>query len=145
MKNFKLVRKMLLPAVIAVLATPPAPAAQVRPGGVWLMQNHKAEVELGTCGDALCGRVVRVLKYPKDGARSDIHNSDPALRGRPLVGLPVLVDFHGDGGQFQGRAYDPKSGRSYRATMRFVGNDRMVLKACLLFICKTQEWTRVGS
>lgn len=107
------------------------------------MQNRKAEVEIYSCGDAVCGRVSKILKYPKDGARTDIHNSDRSLRNRPLVGLPVLLNFKNDDGRLEGRVYDPKSGRSYAATITRRGDDRLILKACLLFICKTQEWTRV--
>ena len=130
-------------AAIAALIVPNALQAQVRPGSVWMMQNHKAEVAIYRCGDAVCGRVSKVLKYPKDGARTDIHNADASLRNRPLLGLPVLLNFTDDGDKLEGRVYDPKSGHSYRATLSERGGDRLVLKACVLFICKSQEWTRL--
>ena len=136
-------RKIGWMLAIAALSAPDALSAQIRPGSVWLMQNHKAEVELYRCGDAVCGRVSKVLKYPKDGARTDIHNADASLRNRPLLGLPVLSGFRDDDGRLQGHAYDPKSGRSYRATLSETGGNRLVVKACVLFICKSQEWTRV--
>lgn len=115
------------------------------PRGTWLMQNGKAEVTIAPCGDRVCGKVSRVIKYPKDGARTDIHNGDAKLRGRPLLGLPVLLDFKQAGNAWSGRVYDPKSGRTYAATLTQARQDRLTVKACLLFICKTQEWTRTQS
>lgn len=131
-------------AAATVCLMPAAPVlAQNGPEGTWLMQNGKAEVQISTCGDTICGKVSRILKYAKDGARTDIHNGDASLRSRPLVGLPVLYDFKRGGGSMDGRVYDPKSGRSYRATLTQPNANRLSIKACLLFICKTQEWTRV--
>lgn len=114
------------------------------PGGTWLMQNGKAEVTITPCGKNLCGRVSRVIKYPKDGARTDVHNGDPGLRNRPLLGLPVVLNLKESGSTWTGRVYDPKSGRDYQATLTPVGADRLTIRACLLFICKTQQWTRVA-
>ena len=107
------------------------------------MQNGKAEVQIASCGNALCGRVSRIIKYPKDGARTDAHNGDAKLRSRPLVGLPVLLDFQPDGNEWQGRVYDPKSGRTYRATLSQESPQHLTLRACLFVICKTQTWSRV--
>ena len=137
----RLMRNMLLATSLCIV--PAAADAQNGPEGTWLMQNGKAEVQISACGDTICGKVSRIMKYAKDGARTDIHNGDASLRSRPLVGLPVLYDFTRDGGSMDGRVYDPKSGRSYRATLTQPSANRLSIKACLLFICKTQQWTRV--
>ena len=82
-------------------------------------------------------------KYPKDGARTDIHNRNAALRDRPLLGLPVLTNFVRDGNGLDGNIYDPKSGRTFDATLTLADASTLNIKACVLFICKTQIWTRV--
>lgn len=136
--------KALCFALSALFLLPAVAAAQPQPTGVWLMQNGKAEVQITPCGNgALCGRVSRVIKYPKDGARTDIHNGDAKLRGRPLLGLPVLLDFRREGASWRGRVYDPKSGRAYRATLAQPDGRHLALEACLFVICKAQTWTRV--
>lgn len=117
--------------------------AQAALSGTWLMQNRKAEVDIAPCGGGLCGRISRIIVYPKDGARTDIHNRNAALRNRPLAGMPVLLDFRQSGGSWRGRAYDPKSGGIYATTLTQTAPNRMTLTACVLFICKSQEWTRL--
>lgn len=131
----------ILALAVSVAAASPAVAQGIE--GSWLMQNRKAEVDIRPCGPALCGRISRIMVYPKDGARTDIHNGNASLRRRPLVGLPVLLDFRRVGGEFRGRVYDPKSGGTYGATLTPNGPGRITLKACVLFVCKTQEWSRV--
>lgn len=132
-----------LPLLLGVALSAGAAFAQPGPSGTWLMQNRKAEVDIAPCAGGLCGRISRVMVYPKDGARTDIHNGNAALRSRPLVGLPVLLDFRRSGEVWRGRAYDPKSGGTYATTITQTGPNRLTLKACVLFICKSQEWTRV--
>lgn len=134
-------RGLLLIIVGALLLSNTARAQT--PNGTWLMQNGKAEVTISSCANALCGWVSRVIKYPKDGARTDIHNGNAALRNRPLLKLPVLLNLKGSGGAWKGRVYDPKSGREYQATLTQVKADELTIRACLLFICKTQQWARV--
>lgn len=132
-----------IPLIFGIALSPSAASVQQRLDGKWLMENRKAEVQTYSCDDAVCGRVSRIIKYPKDGARTDIHNNDRSLRDRPLLGLPVLLSFERDGSAYKGRVYDPKSGRTYGATLTQQGRDKLTVKACLLFICKSQEWTRV--
>ncbi|WP_022672133.1 DUF2147 domain-containing protein [Novosphingopyxis baekryungensis] len=135
----------LAAASMAMTSGPGAVAATTAQGlqGTWLMENRKAEVKVYPCGDALCGKVSRILKYPSDGARTDIHNGNKALRNRPLVGLPVLLDFTPDKDAMKGEVYDPKSGRTYRATITQDNPNKLNIKACLLIICKSQQWTRI--
>lgn len=63
---------------------------------------------------------------------------------RPLVGLPILTGFRPSGSAYKGgRAYDPKTGNSYRSTLAMDGTDRLVLTGCVLFFCQSKYWTRL--
>ena len=44
------------------------------------------------------------------------------------------------GGSWAGRIYNPEDGQTYRATLRRVGNDTLVIEGCVLFICQKQIW-----
>jgi uncharacterized protein (DUF2147 family) len=113
--------------------------------GDWLTDGATAVVRIGHCGPHLCGAVARVLAKGADVPHTDVHNPDPALRSRPLVGLPVLTGFTRDGDQWTGgRAYDAGSGRSYKAKLAPGGDGTLTVTGCILFLCKSQTWTRAG-
>jgi uncharacterized protein (DUF2147 family) len=130
-----------LSLVLAALLASGAPAAAIQ--GDWLTADRTAIVRIGTCGPHVCGAVLRVLARGPTVPRTDIHNPDKALRSRPLVGLPVLTGFARDGAQWTGgRAYDAKTGRSYKARLAPDADGSLTVTGCILFICKSQRWVR---
>jgi uncharacterized protein (DUF2147 family) len=113
--------------------------------GDWINQDRTALVRIAPCGTQLCGTVVRVLARGPKVPRTDVNNSDPRLRSRPLVGLRVLSGFSRAGARWDGgRAYDPKSGNSYRARIQLNPDRTLMVTGCVLFICRSQTWTRAG-
>jgi uncharacterized protein (DUF2147 family) len=125
---------MLMPLVAFALAAESAPGI----AGDWLNEDRSAVVRIGPCGAALCGRIVRVLAA--GAPATDIRNPVRALRARPLVGLTVLSGFSASGAG--GRAYNPRSGHSYRATLRRNPNGTLRVTGCVAVICRSQIWTR---
>lgn len=121
-----------------ILAASPAPIS-----GDWINQDRSALVRIAPCGAQLCGSVVRILARGPKVPRTDVNNSDPRLRSRPLVGLRVLSGFTRSGSRWEGgRAYDPKTGSSYRSNLEFNPNGTLKVTGCVLFICRSQTWTR---
>lgn len=118
-------------------------AAAVPPGlaGDWRTEDGSALVRIGACGATVCGRVLRVLA--PNAPPNDANNPDRALRGRPLIGVAVLSGFaRNRSGDLQGSAYDPKSGRSYRAYLSLNANGTLRVTGCVLLICRSQTWRR---
>ncbi|WP_395396818.1 DUF2147 domain-containing protein [Novosphingobium sp. BL-8A] len=109
--------------------------------GRWLTDDKAGVVEIAPCGNALCGTLAAVLN-PKAPAQ-DVNNPDPARRGRALVGIAILTglmrEANGWGG---GEAYDPKTGHTYRASIRLGQGGRLDVTGCVLLICRTRHWTR---
>ena len=125
-------------AVALLLALAPPASAAPPVTGRWLSDGGKALVELGPCGGAVCGRIVRILASTT-GVATDRNNPDPKLRARPLAGLTILSGFTDAGSVWKGRIYDPESGRSYRSELeRRDGTLRV--KGCLGPFCRTQVW-----
>jgi uncharacterized protein (DUF2147 family) len=111
--------------------------------GDWISADGSALVHIAPCGTKLCGTIVRVLARGPNVPRNDVNNSAPALRSRPLVGLAVLYGFsRSNSGWDNGRAYDPKTGRSYRSSLSVGEDHSLIVTGCILFICKSQRWTR---
>lgn len=110
--------------------------------GDWLTDDRSAIVRIGPCGGALCGRVLRVLV--RGAPANDVNNPDPAARRRPMVGIAVLSGFRPSGPRAAtgGRAYDPKTGRSYRASLQLNANGTLKVTGCVLFVCRSRTWAR---
>lgn len=110
--------------------------------GRWRTGDGKAIVSIEPCGARACGTIAAVLDPAAPNL--DTHNPDRALRQRRLVGLRILSGFVSDGDEWRhGRAYDPSSGRSYAARMSLGDDGRLAVTGCVLFLCRTQYWTRV--
>jgi uncharacterized protein (DUF2147 family) len=112
--------------------------------GLWLTDDHKGVVRIGPCGRAWCGWIARVLDSGPDVPTRDINNPDAGLRGRSILGLPTLTGFSPAGGEWRGgEAYDPKSGRSYRASLAIAPDGTLAVTGCWMVICRTKHWTRI--
>lgn len=132
--------------VLAIALGLPGGAAAAAPTiqGNWLTNDHKAIVSIAPCGRQMCGTIARVLDTSPSATKTDVKNPDPRLRGRPIAGMPILTGFEGGGASWKGgRAYDPKSGKSYRSTLALDPDGSLKVSGCILFICETQRWTRV--
>lgn len=135
-------------AVALVLATP-ACAQETTPVGVWLDSSERIQVEIAPCGDRLCGTLIW-FRWPHDveGAPLvDLKNTDPALRGRPLLGLTILEGLRQVDARTwaDGRIYNPNDGVNYQARMSIRADGALRVRAYVLLplLGKTYIWTRV--
>ena len=126
-----------------------APAmAQSAPAGWWIDQSGKAGIVIAPCGDDLCGKI-EWLKVPKDKAgqpKTDIHNSNAALKPRLLCGLPILGDFisDGQGGWQGGWIYDPQNGKTYKSVMHVAADGTLHVRGYIgiPLLGRSEVWTR---
>lgn len=123
----------LILALALALAPAMAPAAAGSPpaGSVWLNEKGSAAIRLATRDGELSGRIVW-MRQPRDDSgaiKRDRHNPDPALRERPLCGLPLLEGFHRDGEHWVGgRVYNPSNGKQYAARLSLPAPDTLVMR-----------------
>ncbi len=131
----------LTPAFAALLLALPSIAGAQGVTGDWLTDDGSAVIHVTMRGPRLWGTIARILD-PAAPAK-DIRNPDPAARSHPLIGTAVLIDFSRSAhGWDNGRAYDPKAGRSYRSSLALDGPNRLNVTGCILFLCRTRAWTR---
>jgi uncharacterized protein (DUF2147 family) len=117
--------------------------------GDWMTEGGSGKVRVGPCAAnpaQACGTLLW-LKPPADapaGQPHDIHNPDPALRSRPLVGIAIVSDFHREAaGQWaDGRIYDPNDGKTYKSKMSIGADGVLKVSGCVLVFCKAQSWTK---
>ena len=127
----------------SLLLTAVAAGAETQPSayGRWLTDDGSAVVRVAPCGPRLCGTIERVLDPA--APKGDVNNPNPNLRRKSLVGATVLRDFSYSGIAWTaGRAYDPKTGRSYRSELRLTADGQLKVTGCVVVICRSRFWTR---
>ncbi|MES1971413.1 MAG: DUF2147 domain-containing protein [Pseudomonadota bacterium] len=128
-------------AILFALLLPATAQAADRITGDWISQDGKGVVTIAPCGQAMCGHLTRILPKAKDDPTTDVHNRNPALRSRPLVGLQILFDFKPDDKEWHGTIYYPLEGRTYRAYISRNPDNSLKVRGCWYFICRTIKWT----
>lgn len=111
--------------------------------GYWNTPD-KAVIEIKPCSaaSALCGYLAST---PENG--NDELNPDPALKKRPLCGLLVLeLRRWADGVWRDGTAYDPETGKSYKAALR-KRDGKLYLRAYVgtEVFGETETWASAGN
>ena len=137
----------VLAALLSISPLGDAQAAAVSdPGGVWLTQSGDAKIKVSRCGTALCGRVVW-LKDPIDKKTGkpqlDDHNSDPALRGRKIIGISLFIEMQAAGAnKWSGRIYNADDGKTYASTVTLLPSGNLNVQGCVGALCAGEDWTR---
>lgn len=133
------------PVFLSTLMLFPVTAQAAEPVlGRWVTQNQKAVVEITPCGAAVCGHIVKLLPKSDAGKTMDERNSNPKLRTRPLVGLPIFLSMKADDDVWRGHLYDPQYGNTYSSVISRNPDGTLRVKGCFFIICKTQTWKPAG-
>jgi len=119
--------------------------------GRWASDNSILEV--GETDGVLHARIVAMLdplyKQGEDGPvgteRVDLHNPDPALRTRPLLGLDLLTQYQYKDGKWQGQLYDPESGKTYKSQITLGSDGTLQMRGYVgaPMFGRTAEWMPV--
>lgn len=132
----------------ACLAAPSVRAQGTgEPTGTWLTQAGDARVKVSKCGGGLCGTIVG-LKDPIDPATGkpqvDDKNPNPALKKRPMMGLPLFSGMQPSGpNKWSGQIYNADDGSTYASSVSVAGPDTLRVEGCVGALCGGENWTRV--
>jgi uncharacterized protein (DUF2147 family) len=145
MRSMKPITLCVVAAVMSFMLLG-AGAVSADPRGLWMAQDG-AHVRVTPCGAGLCA----VIATPKSaidpetgGPWTDKHNHDPALRGRSLIGVPVLYGLHPEGpGRWSGELYNVDNGNVYTGHLLELGPTTIRVEGCAIGICGGQNMTRI--
>lgn len=126
----------------ALAAAPKAKASPTSPVGEWRVEDGKSQIRIEECGANLCG-YVSVAKKPNE---KDRNNPNPSLRGRSVVGMPILLDMKPSGNRWNGRIYNAQDGRTYTGIISLKNGNTLRVQGCAFggMICGGQNWSRVN-
>lgn len=115
--------------------------------GLWYNTEKTAQVEIIKSGSEYLGKIVWLIDPAPNGKPAlDNQNSEPKLRSRPLMGLPILQGLKYSGGMWKdGKIYDPISGKTYSCELNLKSDKILEVKGFLgfSFVGRTVEWTRI--
>ncbi|MEH3046581.1 DUF2147 domain-containing protein [Sphingomonas adhaesiva] len=138
-------RHLLAPAAALATLVAALPATAATPiAGRYVTADGSGVIQVGPCGGSggsVCGRLVTILKATPGAPRTDVNNGDPALRSRPILGMPILSGFADKGKDWRGQIYDPRNGKTYKSIVMREGDGSLTVKGCIAFFCQTQRWT----
>ncbi len=132
-------------AAIAIVAAFALPAFASDITGVWLAPTRSAHVQIRHCGEAICGRVLWATTPKTNPDFLDVHNKNPELRDRRVIGTDLIEGFKGGPDKYTGgRIYNPGDGNTYHGEITLEDDNHLKLTGCaLIIICKSQIWTRI--
>jgi uncharacterized protein (DUF2147 family) len=112
------------------------------PTGEWLVAERTARISIADCGGALWG----VVSWEADPGGVDDKNPDTAKRGRPTLGMPILLGMKERGAnQWAGQIYNSDNGKTYSGGLTLINPDLLRVRGCIfLILCGGENWTRAA-
>jgi uncharacterized protein (DUF2147 family) len=132
----------LFAAILISLTAGLAPLSALEPTGLWLTELQ-AEILIRPCPEGWCGIVAK----PVRPGLFDINNPDPALRSRPIEGLPMIWISESDrADELHAQLYNPIDGKMYEGVVTMRPDGRLHLRGCVFLIfCKAESWTKLAN
>jgi uncharacterized protein (DUF2147 family) len=120
---------------------PWATIAAADPVGEWQVAKGYARIRIENCNNSLWGLVA----WEQRPGGVDEKNPDPSKRGRPTLGMPVLLDMKPiDQNKWAGEIYNSEDGKTYSSHISLAGPDVLQVRGCVLgVLCGGEDWTRV--
>lgn len=147
---FRFASAALAGLFVALVAANHQAAYAADPNGVWLTEPGTSRIKIADCGGALCGTVVWI-KDPIDPdtqkPRLDKLNADARKRGRPLMGVPIVLDMKPSGPDtWAGQVYNAEDGNTYSGSITMLPAGTLKLEGCALggLVCRAQIWSRTN-
>ena len=118
-------------------------------GGKWLSGDGDGLIAVHVDGTAVSAQILGSPNKDPNRPKTDVHNPDPKLRDRPLLGLDIFKGFTYDGnGEWSGGTiYDPNSGKTYSCKLKLVDPDTLKVRGYLgiSLIGRTETWKRLAN
>lgn len=138
-------RKLALCLIFIMSSTAINGQSVPNPVGRWRTQMQGALVEIRNCsGNSPCAFLVWVDQSVSQGNTTDIRNPNPALRARPLIGVPIVWGLRRAGqGWAGGRVYNPETGQTFRSSMHPISDRKLRVTGCWGPLCRSEIWAKV--
>ena len=139
-------RTLVLSGTILLAATVGAAAQAADPVGEWLVKEGTTRIKVVSCPQApgqpatLWGVIWAEMKPGVDDK-----NPDPAMRNRPMLGVPILINMkQTQGNRWDGKIYDATRGSIFDSNISVNRQDMLEVRGCVAGVfCGGEDWKRV--
>jgi uncharacterized protein (DUF2147 family) len=139
-------RTLVLSGTILLAATVSAAAQAADPVGEWLVKEGTARIKVVSCPQGpgqpstLWGVIWAEMKPGVDDK-----NPDPAMRNRPMLGVPILINMkQTQANRWDGKIYDATRGSLFDSNISVSRQDMLEVRGCVAGIfCGGEDWKRV--
>jgi uncharacterized protein (DUF2147 family) len=145
-------KKLFLLLALTLIGTAWLSAQADKVVGFWLTGEGTSQVQIYKGSDGKYYGKISWLEEPNEDGKPkvDSENPDPALKNRPILGLPLLQGFEYDKKDKEwknGSIYDPDNGKTYDCYMWFEDGDHSTLQIKgfvmgMRFLGRTTAWKR---
>ena len=132
----------LLFASAAILSLTAGGAVAAEPIGDWLVKDGYAHIRIDNCAGKMWG----VVAWEKTPGAIDNENPDAARKGRPILGMPILLGMKPTKPNlWEGEIYNSNNGKTYDAKISLTDDNTLKLEGCVGWglLCGGENWTRV--
>lgn len=139
-------RMLVLSGTILLAATAATAAQTADPVGEWLVKEGTTRIKVVSCpqGQNQPPALWGVIWAESEPGGKDDKNPDPAMRNRPTLGVPILLNMkQAETNLWKGKIYDPTRGSVWDAKISVSRSDMLEVRGCLAFICSGEDWKRV--
>jgi len=114
--------------------------------GTWLIEAQDAKIEIYKSGTKYFGKMIWLTPDKDDLGKplTDSENPDPAKRKQPLLGLIIIHDMVFGKEEWNGKIYDPESGKTYQAQIEMPNAETLKLRGYIgsPIFGRTETWKR---
>jgi uncharacterized protein (DUF2147 family) len=117
------------------------------PIGDWLVKDGYAHIRIDNCAGKMWG----IVAWEKTPGAIDNENPDPTKKGRPVLGMPILLGMKPTKPNlWEGEIYNANNGKIYDAKISMVNDNTLKLEGCVGkqffgdIFCGGENWTRVA-
>ena len=111
---------------------------EASPLGLWTTSNGDGVIEIGWCGESLCGRIVGIKRAPGAPMPTD-------YQGRSQCGLTIITgERPTQDGNWLGYVTNPRDGKQYQAEIWLDDEGRLKLRGFvgIPLLGRTETWQR---
>jgi len=116
--------------------------------GEWIPPDQDAIIRIEPCHQNTMSLCATLIKHAYSSlSTADAQNPNGTLKDRPLIGINILSNLKPNNRKNWrgGKLYDPRTGKSYFAKLKLLGQDKIQISGCIgPGLCKGYVWHRAN-